>query len=62
MTQLVKYVRATFAELRQVSWPTRQEAITYTILVVVISTIVALYVGAADYLFSQGINQLIHTI
>jgi preprotein translocase subunit SecE len=62
MTQLVKYVRATFAELRQVSWPTRQEAITYTILVIAISAIVALYVGAFDYLFSQGVNQLINNI
>lgn len=62
MTQLVKYVRATFAELRQVSWPSRQEAISYTILVIVISAIVALYIGAFDYLFSQGVNTLIHTL
>ncbi|MBP6924652.1 MAG: preprotein translocase subunit SecE [Candidatus Pacebacteria bacterium] len=62
MTQLVKYIRATFAELRQVSWPSRQEAISYTVLVIVISTIVALYVGAFDYLFSQAVSQLIHTI
>lgn len=60
MTQLVKYIHATFAELRQVSWPTRKEAITYTALVIVIATIVALYVGAIDYLFSQGINMLIN--
>lgn len=60
MTQLVKYVRATIAELRQVSWPTRQEAVTYTILVIVISAVVAVYVGAFDYLFSEGINQIIN--
>jgi preprotein translocase subunit SecE len=60
MTQLIKYIRATIAELRQVSWPTRREAISYTILVIVISAIVALYVGAFDYLFSQGINNLIN--
>jgi preprotein translocase subunit SecE len=62
MTQLVKYIKATLAELRQVAWPTQKEAITYTILVIVISTIVALYVGAFDYLFSQGINILINRI
>lgn len=59
MTQLTKYVRATMAELRQVAWPSRQEAITYTVLVIVISAFVALYVGAFDYLFSQGINALV---
>jgi preprotein translocase subunit SecE len=60
MTALVKYVRSTIAELRQVAWPTKREAILYTILVVVISAIVALYVGAFDYLFSQGIDYLIN--
>jgi preprotein translocase SecE subunit len=43
-----------------VSWPTRQEAITYTALVIVISTIVALYVGAFDYLFSQAVDSIIN--
>ena len=49
------------AELRQVNWPTKKQTITYTVLVIVVSTIVALYVGAFDYLFSQGINLLIQT-
>jgi preprotein translocase subunit SecE len=61
MTQLVKYIKATMAELRQVNWPTQKEALTYTVLVIVVSAVVALYVGAFDYLFSQGINILIHT-
>jgi preprotein translocase SecE subunit len=60
MTQLIKYLRATIAELRQVAWPTRREATLYTILVIAISTVIALYVGAFDYLFSQGINMLIN--
>ena len=61
MTQLVKYIKATLAELRQVNWPSQRQTITYTVLVIVISAIVALYVGAFDYLFSQGIKQLIST-
>jgi preprotein translocase subunit SecE len=61
MSQLVKYIKATSAELRQVAWPSKEQAITYTVLVIIISAIVALYVGAFDYLFSQGINSLIHT-
>lgn len=60
MTQLVKYVRATMAEMRQVAWPTRKEATMYTILIIAISALVALYVGALDFLFSQGINILVN--
>ena len=62
MTRIIKYIRATIAELRQVSWPSQKQATMYTILVVIISAIVALYVGAFDYLFSQGINLLINRL
>ena len=60
MTRFIKYLKATASEIRQVTWPTNREAALYTILIIIISTIVALYVGAFDYLFSQGINLLIN--
>lgn len=62
MNQIIKYIKATLRELRQVHWPTRKQAINYTILVVIISTIVALYVGAFDYVFSQIISTIISVI
>lgn len=49
-------------ELRQVSWPTRHQAIMYTALVIGISAIVALYVGAFDYLFSKIISFIVDKI
>lgn len=59
MNQIIKYIKATLRELKQVHWPTRKQTINYTILVIAISAIVALYVGAFDYVFSQFINNLI---
>lgn len=59
MNALVKYFRDTAAELKQVSWPTQQQAVFYTILVIVISVLVALYLGAFDYLFSRLINSIV---
>ncbi len=60
MEKFTKYIKATIAELRQVAWPTQKQATMYAILVVVISAVVALYVGAFDYLFSQGINYFVN--
>jgi preprotein translocase SecE subunit len=60
MNQFIKYIRATIMELRQVSWPSQKQATLYTLLVIAISVIVALYVGLFDHLFSLGINQLIN--
>jgi len=38
-------------ELRHVNWPTRQEAIRLTSIVIGISLGLALFLGACDYLF-----------
>lgn len=59
MNQLIKYFRDTAAELKQVSWPTQHQALVYTVLVIFISTFVALFTGAFDYFFSQFIERVI---
>jgi len=59
MNSITKYFQDTARELKQVTWPTQKQALFYTALVLVISTVVALFVGAFDYLFSQVINIVI---
>lgn len=61
MDTLTKYFRDTFAEMRQVAWPSQAQALKYTALVIGISVFVALFVAAFDYLFSLGINTLVHS-
>ena len=56
MDQFSNYLKATAAEMKQVKWPTRQQAVFYSALVIVISAITALYVGAFDFAFSQVIS------
>lgn len=51
--KLVEYLKNTKAEFKHVSWPTRKQAITFTIIVVVISFAVALYLGFFDFIFSK---------
>lgn len=46
-------------ELKKVTWPTRQEALRYTIAVVGISIAVAIFLGASDFLFSLLLNKFI---
>lgn len=55
MDALTRYIRATAAELSQVSWPTQHQAMLYTALVIGITVVVALYVGVFDYLFAEVI-------
>lgn len=56
---LVNYIRDTKAELKHVSWPTRKQAIAFTILTVIISIVVAFYLGFFDFVFSLILEQII---
>ena len=45
----VRYVREVYAELKKVTWPTREELLNYTIVVVVFVAFMTVLVGIADF-------------
>ena len=47
---IVRFYRETIGELRKVSWPTREEAINLTKIVIVVLIIMAIFLGAVDWL------------
>lgn len=55
----IDYLRDTRGELRHVTWPTRAQAINYTIIVLVISIGTGLFLGLLDYVFSQILSRFI---
>ena len=59
MSNLSNYFRDTMAEMKQVSWPTQKQAFLYTFLVIVISILVSLFLGAFDFLFSEGVKLIV---
>jgi len=60
MSRITNYFKDTAAEMKHVKWPTQTQAFVYTALVIVISAIVALYLGVADYLFTQVLDIFIN--
>lgn len=60
MNSLIKYLRSTAAELKQVTWPSQRQATLYTILVIVVSAFVAIFTSLFDFLFSRGVEQFIN--
>ena len=48
---LVEYLKETQAEMKHVSWPTRQQAIAFTVIVIAISVFVSLFLGFFDFAF-----------
>lgn len=53
------YIKESYAELRKVSWPSRQTTIQYTIIVAAASIVVGLVVGGIDFLLTLTFEQLI---
>ena len=46
-------------EMKKVSWPTRQETIRNTVLVISVSIVTAIFLGGLDALFAWIINKII---
>jgi preprotein translocase subunit SecE len=55
--RIVQYLRETWFELKKVSWPTRSEAVNLTLVVVSVTTFLAIVLGLMDWLFATGFEQ-----
>jgi preprotein translocase subunit SecE len=59
MESIKTYLMGSYAEMRKVTWPTKQQTINYSLLVVGMSVGMALFFVVLDYIFSLGIEKLI---
>lgn len=59
MNAFIQYLRDVRNELTHVSWPTTTQAVGFTGLVILIVILVAVILGAADALFTIGLEQII---
>lgn len=59
MSSFIQYIKDTQSELKHVSWPTRSQTIWFTVLVIVISLLTAVYLGAFDQLFTHIVKTYI---
>lgn len=57
--KIVDYIKETKGELKHVSWPTRAQAVSFTIVVIIISLAVAAFLGAFDVLFTRIVGTLV---
>jgi len=60
MASLANYIKTSVAELKKVVWPSKRETTQHTLLVIGISLAVAAFLGALDYIFNWGLEQLLY--
>jgi preprotein translocase subunit SecE len=56
---MFNYLNEVRAEMRHVSWPSRRQAITYTVVVVIVALSTAVYLGLLDYLFTTLLQRVL---
>ena len=59
MTKLIAFLKDVKIELSRVNWPTREQTVQYSLVVIGVSLVFALYLGGLDALFSLILNKLL---
>jgi preprotein translocase subunit SecE len=56
---MIKFIKEAYIELRKVTWPSRQQVINYTTVVIIVSIVVAIFLGLLDMGFSSVIEKFL---
>ncbi|MEK7140233.1 MAG: preprotein translocase subunit SecE [Patescibacteria group bacterium] len=59
MSKIIEYLKETKTELKHVIWPSRSQTLFYTLIVVVLSILIAYFLGVFDFIFSRGLEKVI---
>ena len=57
---VVNYFQESFEELRKVTWPTRNQAIKLTFIVIGFCIVFALFIGVLDFGLNAGYRELVN--
>lgn len=57
--KLTNFLREVYSEMKKVSWPSRQETVKYTLIVIGVSLAVAFFLGGLDFIFTWVLDKFI---
>jgi preprotein translocase subunit SecE len=56
---LFNYLKESREEMRKVSWPSKQDTTKYSVIVIILSLVVAAFFAGLDWILNIGLEQLI---
>lgn len=59
MSKTIEYLKEVRTEMKNVTWPTRKQAIFFTVAVLIVSIVVAYLLGLFDQIFAIGLEKLL---
>jgi preprotein translocase subunit SecE len=54
-----EFVREVIAEFRKVAWPSRQELINSTVVVITVTVVVSVFLGAVDVALARIVERIL---
>ena len=57
--KIQKFIGEVLAEMKKVSWTTRRELVDSTLIVILSSFLLGIFVGVIDYAFSKGVAVIV---
>lgn len=58
--KIINFLKEAKLELKKVNWPTREESLRYTAIVVVVSVFVAAFLGGLDVVFNRLLERMLN--
>jgi len=59
LNKITTFLKEVRLEMKKINWPTRQETLRYTLIVIGISVAVAAFLGALDFIFTTLLSKFI---
>ena len=59
LTGIRRYLNDSWNELKKVSWPTREQVVRLTLLVIAVSVAVGAYIAVLDRVFNTLVEQVL---
>lgn len=60
MSRILQFFREVKSEMSKVIWPSRQDTLRYTAMVIVFSLVIAVILGAADLGLIRGLELILN--
>ncbi|MEK7124654.1 MAG: preprotein translocase subunit SecE [Patescibacteria group bacterium] len=57
--KIKSFFREVYVELRKVNWLSRNQVIRYTVIILAVTILTAVFLGGLDYIFSTILKQFI---
>ena len=59
IARIREFAQEVLAEFRKVTWPTRQELIDSTVVVIVVTVVLAFFLGAVDIVLARAVEWIL---